>query len=275
MLNDNTIALYVLLDDMLQSLSHKEDSQRKVNDALILTTVLISAWYFGSNWQTGISYMRSHHCPQMLSKSRFCRRVHQLEGLGKWCFALLGWTHKELNTRQHYVLDTFPVAVCQNIRIGRCRLLQGEDFRGYKASKREYFYGFKVALLVDEGGNPIELAIYAGGYSEHSALHRLDFDLPAGSIVWQDSGFTDYGWEDFYQHEEGIQFATQRKKNAHRHDTWQEQIAKKYHRRVVENAFSQITARFPKKIHAVTIQGFQLKVFAVILAYSFLQIITQ
>jgi hypothetical protein len=34
------------------------------------------------------------------------------------------------------------VAVCDNIRILRCRLLKGEGYRGYCASKRRYFYSF-------------------------------------------------------------------------------------------------------------------------------------
>lgn len=273
MLNDNTIAIYVILDDILQSIGHKEDKQRRVNDAMILTTVLMSAWYFGGNWVTGIDYMRNHHCKQMLSSSRFCRRVHQISDLGSGCFRLLAWTNQTLQNRHRYRLDTFPVAICHHIRLSRSRLVQGEDFRGYNASKREYFYGFKVALLSDEMGNPMELAIFPGAYSEHSALHRMDFDLPKGSIVWQDAGFTDYEWEDFYKEHEGIEFATHRKKNSQRGDSLIDEVAKKFNRKRIEIAFSEITSRFPKRIHAVTIQGFQIKVFVVVFAYMLIRFI--
>jgi hypothetical protein len=53
------------------------------------------------------------------------------------------------------------------------------------------------------------LAFIPGSYAQQSALAGLDFDLPAGSVVWQDSGFTDYDWEDFYLENEGIELATQ------------------------------------------------------------------
>jgi hypothetical protein len=268
MLKDNTIAIYIIVDDILQRTAYKEDVQRRVNDAMLLTTVLVSSWYFGGNWDAARGYMLQHHCQYMLDKSRFCRRVHSCRELAIWLFSILGWLSKQLNHRQRYILDTFPVAVCHNIRIKNCRLLKEEDFRGKSVSKREYFYGFKVALLIDEYGNPIELAMYAGGYSEQSALHRMSFDLPPGSIVWQDSGFTDYEWEDFYKENERIEFATQRKKNSHRGDTFIDEMAKKYNRKIVETAYSVITSRFPKRIHAVSIDGFQLKVFFVILAYS-------
>jgi hypothetical protein len=273
MLNDNTIAIYVILDDILQKIHPRENKQRQVNDALILTTALIAAWYFSGNWTTALHYMRSHHCPQMLSSSRFNRRLHALSLLAQDCFDLLAWVFKTTNTRQRYILDTFPVKVCHNIRIGRCQLLQGEDFRGKNISKREYFYGYKVALLISEEGLPVELAFIPASYSDHSALARLDFDLPQGSIIWQDSGFTDYEWEDFYMVYEGIACATQRKKNSLRGDSFIDAVAKKHNRKQIETRISEITARFSRKIHAVTIEGFQFKVFLTIMAYAFIKCI--
>ncbi len=177
----------MILDDMLQTIHHREDQRRAVNDALVLTTALIAAWYFAGNWTTALHYMRAHYCPYMLSSSRFNRRLHYLADLAQYCFRLLGWVFKEVTVRRHYVLDTFPLKVCHNIRIARSHLLQGEDYRGKNTSKREYFYGYKVALLISEKGLPVELAFIPASYSEHSALARLDFDRPkavlSGKIV--------------------------------------------------------------------------------------------
>ena len=212
--------------------------------------------------------MQSHHCEQMLSKSRFNRRLHALAECCEQCFRLLGWVFKTAQPRPHYVLDTFPVGVCHNIRIRRCRILQGEEYRGKNTSKREYFYGYKVALLVNCQGLPVEMAFLPGSYAEQSALACLDFDLPAGSVVWQDSGFTDYQWEDFYRQEEDIDFATQRKKNSLRGDDFPTYIAKKQNRKLVETSISEITARFPKRIHAVTRAGFEFKLFLFVMAFS-------
>lgn len=45
-MNFFTVAIYVLLDDIFKAVEHKEDPQRKVNDALVLTTLLLDdcAW---------------------------------------------------------------------------------------------------------------------------------------------------------------------------------------------------------------------------------------
>jgi hypothetical protein len=268
MLYDNTIAIYVLLDDILQTIAHKEDKRRKVNDAMLMTTALISSWYFAGNWETARSYMQTHHCKQMLSKSRFNRRLHAIAHLCEQCFNLLGEVFKQSQFKHSYLLDTFPVAVCHNIPIRRSRLLGEEEYRGKNVSNRQYFYGYKVALLTTQAGLAVELAFMPGSYSEQSALARLAFDLPKGSIVWQDSGFRDYEFEDYYLQEEQIEFATQRKKNSLRGDDFATYIAKKQNRNRIETTFSEITARFAKKIHAVTIEGFQYKVFLTILAFG-------
>jgi hypothetical protein len=271
MLYDNTIAIYVLLDDILQAIAHKEDKRRKVNDAMLMTTALISSWYFAGNWESARSYMQTHHCCCMLSKARFNRRLHAIAGLCEQCFHLLGEIFKQSQFRHSYLLDTFHMALCHNIRIGRSRLLRQEEYRGKNVSKGQYFYGYKVALLTTQVGLPVEIAFLPGSYSDQSALSRLDFDLPKGSVVWQDSGFTDYEFEDFYLQEQQIEFATQRKKNSLRGDDFATYIAKKQNRKRIETTFSEITARFAKKIHAVTIEGFQYKVFLTILAFGILK----
>jgi hypothetical protein len=38
-----------------------------------------------------------------------------------------------------YMLDSFPVAICDNIRICQSRLVCSEDYRGYIASKKRFF----------------------------------------------------------------------------------------------------------------------------------------
>ena len=113
----------MLLDDILQAVAHKECTHRQVNDAMVLTTALLAAWYFGGNWESARSYMQSHHCPRMLSKSGFNRGLHALSDCGEQCFRLLGWVFKTMQVGQQYVLDSFPVAVCHNIGIKPCRLL--------------------------------------------------------------------------------------------------------------------------------------------------------
>ena len=76
----------------------------------------------------------------MLSKSRLNRRLHAIKpDLWQALFGVLAEIFKERNDDGAYVVDSLPVAVCDNIRIGRCRLYpleaEGESFRGYIPSR--------------------------------------------------------------------------------------------------------------------------------------------
>ncbi len=77
----------------------------------------------------------------MLSKSRFCRRINAISELVYDIFHQLGNLLKEISIYTEYIIDSFPVSICHNIRIARCRIARSEDFRGYITPKREYFFG--------------------------------------------------------------------------------------------------------------------------------------
>lgn len=141
-MNDFTIAIYCFIDGYLQITEEKPAAKRKLSDAEVITTALVAARYFGGNMATARSYMHEHHRCQMPHKSNFNRMLHRLSQTIAAIFLALGDSLKELNTSSEYVIGSFPVAVCRNIRISRCMLLKNEAYRGYNASKREYFYGF-------------------------------------------------------------------------------------------------------------------------------------
>lgn len=113
------------------------------------------------------------------------------------------------------MIDSFPLAACDNIRIPRARLYQGEAYRGYIASKRRYFYGLRIHLLVTADGEPVEVFLAPGADAAVRALSRFPFDVPTGSIVYADSAFTHYAVEDLLQ-EAGIALQPMRKKNSKR-----------------------------------------------------------
>ncbi|MDZ7970742.1 MAG: transposase, partial [Nostoc sp. DedSLP03] len=168
------IAIYCITDDILNAIGHQEDKRRKMNDASILTTAMTAALFFGGNHQTAREYMVDHGLmPKMLSKSRFNRRLHAIDDLMEDLFHQLGAAFKLLSRTSEYLIDSFPVAVCHNIRISRCRLVNSPEYRGYVASKRCYFYGVRVHLLSTADGIPVELAFLPGAAHDLRNTARL------------------------------------------------------------------------------------------------------
>lgn len=267
-MTDYTIAIYCFVHDYLSISGPKEDHRRKVNDALIVTTALLAARYFHGNFVTARQYMYQHHGMQRLHKSNFNRHLHRLTKTITSIFLALGQTLKQLNLESQYLIDSFPVAVCRNIRIKRCKLLQGEAYRGYNTSKREYFYGFKVQVVTTIDGIPIQYFIVAGSLHDSTAFQSMYIDLPPNSELFGDSAYTIYELEDLYQECDQVQLLIQRKSNSKRPDHPALAFIKKEMRKRIETTFSQITAWFPRKIHAVTPQGFLLKIVLFLFAFT-------
>jgi Transposase DDE domain len=272
-MSEQAIAIYCFIDDFLKTTGHKTDAHCKVTDAEIMTTALIAARYVYGNHTTARIYMSEKHGVVMIDKAGFTRRLHSLEKQLVSIFYALSEVLKELNTTCQYLIDSFPVPVCDNIRIPNCRLLQGEAYRGKSASKRRYFYGFRVQVITTADGLPVDYFICAGSFVDVTAFQAMNIDLPQGSELYADSGYTDYQLEDLYQACEQIQLKVCRKSNSKRKDKPYEAYLKNHYRKKIENVFSGITALFPKKIHAVTPKGFLLKIMLFIFAYTFNQLL--
>ena len=180
---------------------------------------------------------------------------------------------KHEHPEQAYVVDSLPVAVCDNIRIRRCKLYppqeHGEAFRGYIASKRRYFYGLRVHLVVSGRGEPVEFCLAAASEADISLLKELSLDLPEGSIICADKGYTDYHYEeDLLKEAGGLHLKAQRKKRSKRPMPLWEEFLSKPIRQYIETVFSNLSALFSRKIHAVTPRGFELKIVCFLLAVS-------
>lgn len=262
------ILVYCLCADMLKALDHKEDVQCEMSDAEVMTAGLVAALFFGGKHKLACEFLQEQkYMPRMLSKSQFGRRLQRLDYLFLTLFRLLGESFKELNEESVYIIDSVPIAVCDNIRIRRNKIYGDEAYRGFQASKRRYFYGVKVHLLVTKNHQPVEFFLSPGGFGDVDALTQYDFDLPEDSQVFADKAYNYYTVEDILD-EAGIQLAPDRKKNSKRKmPPWLRYFLKHY-RNQVETAGSMIERLLPKSIHAVTAKGFELKVILFVLASS-------
>ena len=107
-------------------------------------------------------------------------------------FHQLGSVLKNINISTEYIVDSFPVPICDNIRssrpskISRCRIVNSEDYRGYIASKKRYFYGIRVHILATSDGIPVELSFLPGEAHDVRGLDVLYMDLPSNSYVYGD-----------------------------------------------------------------------------------------
>jgi hypothetical protein len=262
------VAVFCLCDDLLKALHHHEDPQCQMKDAEVMTAAIVAMLYFRGNFRLACQFLCEYgYMPNMVSQSRFIRRLHRIADLFLTLFLQLGANWKELNERSTYVLDRYPIAVCDNYRIPRCRLYAGEEWRGYIPSKKRYFYGVRVHILITELGHPVEFFLAPASMSDTTALSRYDLDIPVGAWLTGDKAYNDYNVEDVL-HEADRELLPLRKKNSLRPLPLYFQFLQASVRKMVETTGSLIERLLPKSIHAVTARGFEIKVALFVLACS-------
>jgi hypothetical protein len=251
----------------LKGIGHCEPENRKLSDSELITTTIVSALYFGGHWDHARGFMKiSKLMPGMLDKSRFCRRLHLLEPLLCKMFFELGQYLKMIAGASDYVIDSFPVAVCDNMRISRCKLVKGKQWRGRHSSMRRYFYGVRVQVLTTATGIPVEFCFVPGNENDVQALKKLPMTVAPESNIFADSAYTDYGIEDDLMDADAIKMMVHRKSNSKRPDKPHIVYLKNCMRKRIETTFSEVKALFLRKIHAVTFKGFLIKVLMFVMA---------
>jgi hypothetical protein len=93
----------------------------------------------------------------------------------------------------------------------------------------------------------------------------MKLDLPKGSSLYGDSAYTDYEYEEILEKRQ-IRVIMQRNSyRPHLFEDWQDL---KRCRGTIETTFSRISSYLPKKIHAITDAGFELKIMGFIIALA-------
>jgi hypothetical protein len=268
-MDDKIVAIYCLCADLLDAIAHVEDVQQRMSDAEVITTGLVAMLFLRGNFEAARMLLStSHYIPHMLSRRRLNRRLHRFKDLFVTCFELLGHRWKQLNSESVYIIDSFPIAVSDNYRIPRAKLYQHGAYRGYIASKKRYFYGLEIHLMITKEGQRVECFLTPGLSSDVHGLKIFLFDVPEGSQIYAEKAYNDYEREDVLFEAAEIHLSSIRKKNPKRMLPPYSAYVQHYYRKLIETLGSLLERMLPKTIPAVSAEGFELKVFLFVLAYS-------
>ena len=258
------VAIFCIIDDIVKALGFRDDPQCLMSSSEVLSAAVISHLFFGGNYSKTLTFLaHASVFSYVLSESRFLRRLQRFEGHVKYITHILSKVMAHAGPCSEYAVDSFPVAVCENIRANRCRLASGKVYRGYIPSKRTYFHGIKVHMVVRLDGFITEFELSAASVNDAKGLYFLSFEE---GTVYADRGYKDYFAEDGLLLE-GVELIPIRVKGSKRYDRNKQYLAKS-RRRIVETVASVINSFFPKRIRAVTWNGFIMKVSLFMLAYN-------
>ena len=269
-LSDKVLIIYCFVDDFLKGIQMKTDKQRKFTDSQVITAALVAAKKFKGNYSAALDFLASYEGFYRIDRGVFSLRLKRLMPTINLIFSHLSHSIKLMNLSKNYIIDTFPVSVCRNIRIPTCRLLSGESYRGFNNSKKEFFYGFKVQIITTDEGIPVQFDVFCGQTGDITAFQCSQINLPPESNLYGDKAYNNYDEEDMLNQEDQIYLKPHRKKNSKRKDQPWDVFLKNHVRKQVENSFAMITDMFPRHIHATNTEGFLAKITLIVLAFTIL-----
>jgi hypothetical protein len=265
-MNDHLIvAIYVVLDDILRALGHRTDCRAKTSDSEVLTVGVVAACQFANHHERALCVLRAlGYLSGPLSISRFNRRFHALAHRLSDALDLLAAVFA---TGEVFVIDSLPLPVCRRARAGRCRKVQGGQYCGYCAAKREKFFGWRLHLIVTPAGIPVSFDLVPAAYHDLTPIHELVERLPAGAVVYGDKAYNSADDEALIEGETGIRLVPRRRDNMTPNtpgETW----ALQRHRGIVETVGSQLEAWGVQRLRARTHEGWVGKVLASLVAVT-------
>ena len=265
-----TVAIYCVCDDFIRLLPCRDDPQCKMTTSEVMTVGLVAAMFYGGNIALARKFLLLHgYFSRFLSHTRLLQRLlsipleiweavfHALKAVLSHCFP-----------SDHFIIDSCPIPICLPCRSWRCRLYDGKQYLGYCASKKLYYYGLKIHLIISSRGVPMEVIFTPASRADISGLRSMDLDLPPGSIIFGDRAYNSKALEDELKAHAKIQLIPQRRRKTKRPHSPPMQFLQKCNRRKVETAFGEIARLLPRSIQARTPKGFELRVFLFIFAYA-------
>lgn len=265
------ITIFVVCDDILKAIQFYDDEQCQMTTSEVITFAIIAAKDFSGNHQLARHYLkRLGLFSRILSNSRLNRRIRRVPwAIWEAIFRFLSYLFTNANTEKVFAVDSFPIFSCQKSRIDKRKLFKDQKYLGFAASKKKYFCGVKVHMIVTQSGHPVECLIKPGSLNDISVLWEMELELPSQSILYADGAYTCFDLEDLLKEDEHIHLLAKRGckiRKRVRNPSKEKEISGK--RQIVESAFSCITRMLPRTFQVRTEQGFLLRVYCAVLAYS-------
>jgi len=108
-----------------------------------------------------------------------------------------------------YIIDSKPLAVCHNRRIGSNRVFADRAARG--KSSMGWFYGWKLHLVINQYGQIVNFLLTAGNVADNNRFVLNDLLNDLQGQCFGDRGYLTKLFADFYQR--GLELVTKVRRN--------------------------------------------------------------
>jgi hypothetical protein len=156
-ISEQLILVYCLADDGLKSEKNggnwrKSNNQPKCTDAEIIAVAMMQSYFGAATLKRTFLLVKANDpkaFPDLPSYKQWLARWHQLSFQMGAILENIPLNIKDLE--EIYLIDSFPIPMCQAIRHGRVNLLRDEGAYFGKGTKG-WFFGFKLHVLEGADG---------------------------------------------------------------------------------------------------------------------------
>jgi hypothetical protein len=269
------VSLYVLVDDWWKA-HHPSSALRKpgrpalLSESEVLTLAILAQWpRFRSErdfWRFASSRLRPYF-PMLCSQGQLNRRIRALEPELRRLQRAFAQELSEPSA-VYRVMDTTLVPAIVRVRASRKGLFCGQASFGRSASKTEWIYGFKVALVVDPEGVITAFGLASAASDERPIGEALIASDLYGAYL-ADKGFTGLEWERLWMEIYGALVAATPNNDSRRAWTKADRRWASGKRQIIEGVIGQLKDFFCLERHrAKTLGGLLTRLAAKVAAYT-------
>jgi Transposase DDE domain len=270
----------------------------------VLIIAVIACLDYQSNHAKALSIAKdSGVFGYVLSPSQYCRRVNKLQEyiptmVNQLSTVMLNLMNKIqklilfVNYVRIYITDTYPVNIIGSMRITSCKLVMNhksktmkrskktnkprkvidEDYRGFCASKKHWYYGFKFSPISNCLGLITDYSFKPAKTYDPNCLLGTNLTIPEGSQILADSIYDNDSLIESLRTQSIELTPVLKKRKAHKlenqNSNYEDRTFIKYSRRAIETTFSKFEYLIPKKFNSKKLDGLILKLHVAVLAYN-------
>lgn len=206
-----------------------------------------------------------YHSSDFPSRSRYSRICGNLKNVLK----IIRYEYvKSLDNQAKYaIIDSFPCLLCATIRNRRAKLFSEVANIGDNATKKLYYYGFKISLSVDSKGFPMAYEVTS------ASIHDVNMGYDLVEQAPNKQTLADKGYISEKLKQEcraiGVNLWTPPKKNQKSSETIDNSLLSKF-RKKVETVISSLSLLGVQNFKNRSLAGFESRFEAILLTYSFM-----
>jgi hypothetical protein len=254
-ISEQLILVYCLADDGLKNEKNKgqwrkSNNQPKCTDAEIISVAMMQSYFGCATLKRTYLLVKANEpkaFPHLPSYKQWLNRWHQLSFQMGIILESIPINIRDLE--EIYVIDSFPIPMCQPIRHGRVNLLRDEGASFGKGTKG-WFFGFKLHVLSTRSGQIVGSVLLPTSYDDREGARRLASLMEEGSLAIADLGYRGKKFQLEMYEEEGVLFLTRADIKDRKMKIIHSMIRER-----VEGVFSSLWERFATRVYSRSWNG--------------------